>query len=149
MPLAAYFRNVGAALFALLMIVDFCLPRSPEVQSTDVPPPVIKIISDRKWPELVVLDTTKGDTAAVAPSPWDKDPPAPPTVREVPAGRAGTSTALALMSSQESRHGAPVEQKRRQMTSKHATRGARKYSPPQMAFTAHQGNYAWLGFRYW
>jgi len=147
MPLAAYFRNVGAALFALLLLVDFCLPGPPAPQRTAAPQPVIRILSDWKWPEPVIMDTTKVAAAAVAPSPWDQNPPAPPAVPGGPVSRASASTALAQMSSQDSRHARPVEQKRRQMTAKHAARGMRKYPQPQMAFTARQGDFAW--FRYW
>lgn len=152
MPLAAYFRNVGAALLALLWIADFYLPKPPLAQGAAAYPPVIRIHSDRKWPEPVIFDTTKVATAAAAPSPWDKDPPAPPTAREIPSNRAGTSAArdaLALMSSQDAHHMASVEQKKRQITAKHAARGTRKYPRPQIVFAARQGHYAWLGFNYW
>ncbi|WP_426424777.1 hypothetical protein [Bradyrhizobium genosp. A] len=149
MPLAAYFRNVGAALLALLWIASFYLPTPPLVQRAAEYPPVIRIHSDRKWPEPLIFDTTKVATVAAAPSPWDKDPPAPPTAREIPTNRdtSAARDALALMSSQDSRHMASVEQKKR--TANYGARGTRKYPRPQNVFAARQGHYAWLGFRYW
>ena len=60
MPLARYFFFVGAALLALLFIADAYLPKLPVAERTasvaDVS--VIRIHSDRKWPERVVFDTT-------------------------------------------------------------------------------------------
>src|SRR4051794_28813343 len=152
MPLAAYFRNVGAALLALLWIADFYLPTPPLAQGAAAYPPVIRIHSDRKWPEPVIFDATKVATATAAPSPWDKDPRAPPAAREISTNRAGTSAArdaLALMSSEDSRHMVSVEQKKRQLTAKYAARGTRKYSRPQIVFAARQRHYAWRGLTYW
>jgi hypothetical protein len=63
MPVVRYFLFVGTALLALLFIVDACLPQLPVVESantaantaTDLS--VIRIHSDRKWPERVEFDT--------------------------------------------------------------------------------------------
>jgi hypothetical protein len=58
-----YFVFVGGALFALLLIANACLPALPvaEVSSSSagVDRSVIRIHSDRKWPERVVFDTTR------------------------------------------------------------------------------------------
>jgi hypothetical protein len=67
MPLAAYFRNVGAVLLALLLIADFYLPASPVVQKAEVYRPVIRIFSERKGIEPVIFDTTQVVFAAVTP----------------------------------------------------------------------------------
>ncbi len=69
MPLARYFLFVGAALLALLFIVDACLPKLLAVDSataaantakanTAADLSVIRIHSDRKWPERVEFDTS-------------------------------------------------------------------------------------------
>jgi hypothetical protein len=61
MPVLRYFVFVGAALLALLFVVAQAVPVSPTAQgvtdtaAADVP--VIRIHSDRKWPERVVFDT--------------------------------------------------------------------------------------------
>ena len=72
MPLVRYFLFVGTALLALLFIVDACLPQLPVVESantaanantaTDLS--VIRIHSDRKWPERVEFDTSLPVTMA-------------------------------------------------------------------------------------
>ena len=62
MPLARYFFFVGAALLALLFIVDAYLPKLPaadsaSMASTAADLSVIRIHSDRKWPERIAFDT--------------------------------------------------------------------------------------------
>jgi len=58
MPLARYFFFVGGVLLALLFVVDAVLPKLPVADRTDTDLPVIRIHSDRKWPERVVFDTS-------------------------------------------------------------------------------------------
>jgi hypothetical protein len=57
MPLARYFSFVGGVLLALLLILDACLPELPVAAKATVYLPVIRIYSDRKWPERIVYDT--------------------------------------------------------------------------------------------
>jgi len=61
MLLARYFLSVGGILLALLFVADAIAPKVP-VAATDrndaaVNKSVIRIHSDRKWPEPVVFDT--------------------------------------------------------------------------------------------
>ena len=62
MPVLRYFVYVGAALLALLFVVAEAFPVLPTAQgvtdtaAADVP--MIRIHTDRKWPERVVMDTT-------------------------------------------------------------------------------------------
>jgi hypothetical protein len=60
MPLARYFFFVGAALLALLFVTDAYLPKLPVVAATDAVADlsIIRIHSDRRWPERVVFDTS-------------------------------------------------------------------------------------------
>jgi hypothetical protein len=59
MPLARYFFCVGGVLLALLFASNAYLPNLPMPASVDtsVDKSVIRIRSDRKWPERVVFDT--------------------------------------------------------------------------------------------
>ena len=67
MPLARYFLVIGGVLLALLFVVDAVLPSLPVADKTDaaVDMPVIRINSDRKWPERVVFDTSISAFTAV------------------------------------------------------------------------------------
>ena len=90
MPLARYFVFVGGVLLALLFVVGAVLPQLPDADANgagaQVDKSIIRIHSDRKWPERVVFDTSlptmvpaqslKAEAAVPA--------PAPTTVADVP-----------------------------------------------------------------
>lgn len=58
MPVVRYFLYVGGVLLALLFISDAYFPKLPAAEKVaDTDMPVIRIHSDRKWPEPVVFDT--------------------------------------------------------------------------------------------
>src|SRR4051794_19267298 len=61
MPLIQYFGGVGSFLLAALIAVNWCFP-APIAPQPDVPLDQkvhIRIHMDHKWPERVVLDTTR------------------------------------------------------------------------------------------
>jgi hypothetical protein len=61
-PIARYFVIVGGTLAALLLIAGWCLP-TPPAMFADRPialdRTIIRIKSERKWPEKIVLDTSQ------------------------------------------------------------------------------------------
>src|SRR5512140_2414386 len=64
MPLLRYFIFVGGALLALLFISTAYLPKMPDEVRADSGDPgfdrsTIRIHSERKWPERVVVDTNQ------------------------------------------------------------------------------------------
>jgi hypothetical protein len=73
MPVVRYFLFVGAALLTLLFIVDACLPKLPAADNVNTAAnmasdlSVIRIHSDRKWPERVEFDTSR-PTITAAPA---------------------------------------------------------------------------------
>ena len=76
MPLARYFFFVGAALLALLFVADAYLPKLPAAERTNVTAglSVIRIHSDRKWPEPVVFDTNLASVAPPTTGGWRRKP---------------------------------------------------------------------------
>jgi len=69
MPVLRYFVFVGAALLALIFVVGELFPVSPVAQGTKTAAadlPMIRIRTDRKWPERVVFDTSVPATAVAA-----------------------------------------------------------------------------------
>jgi hypothetical protein len=56
--MARYFLFVGGVLLALLFISDAYLPQEPFAVSANAEVPVIRIHSDRKWPERIDFDTS-------------------------------------------------------------------------------------------
>ena len=87
MPLVRYFFFVGGALLALLFVFNAYGPQLPVADQTEaaIDLPVIRIHSDRKWPERVVFDTS---VPAIVPAQLAKPEtaPAPATVAAVSAG---------------------------------------------------------------
>jgi hypothetical protein len=65
MLLLRYFFFVGGALLALLFAADAYLPKSPAIERATATADLsmIRIRSDRKWPERIVFDTTQPTTA--------------------------------------------------------------------------------------
>ncbi len=94
MPLVRYFVYVGGALLALLLIADAVLPQVPLpgnlTSGSDLP--AVRIRSERKWPERVVIDTTiplpapvkiaKTEVAPTPPQPGVADASAKARVRD-------------------------------------------------------------------
>ena len=72
MPVARYFLYVGGVLLVLLFAFDATQPKLPVATQTEaaaaavVDMPVVRIQSDRKWPEKVVFDT---NVPAIVPAP--------------------------------------------------------------------------------
>jgi len=151
MPLAAYFRNVGAVLLALLFVAYFTLPAPPVVAQTEVYPPAIRIHSDRKWPERVIFDTTTVIASAtpaaafaeIAASPEARDAPASPTNATV------VSEAFAMLSRPDLSHARPVDLDKTHLKQRHAARPARKHARPQIVMVARQRQFGWFDSRYW
>jgi hypothetical protein len=62
LPIARYFIFVGGVLAALLFVVGCYFPASPVIfsnQTTVFDKTIIRIRSERKWPEKIVLDTSR------------------------------------------------------------------------------------------
>jgi hypothetical protein len=139
MPLAGYFRNVGAALFALLLLADLYLPAPAIVQTAPVHSAAIHIHSERKLPAPVVFDTTQATVVAAVPAPWDRNPPAPPVAMN-PALRE----AFAQLKLPDPR-AATAEPRKRQPARRYA---ARTYAP-RTILAARQGQFGWFSLRAW
>jgi hypothetical protein len=63
MPVLRYFILVGGALLALLFVADAYAPAQPVAAKADSvvagDNPILRIRSDRKWPQAIVFDTTQ------------------------------------------------------------------------------------------
>jgi len=150
MPLLAYLWKVGTALLLLLFVSDYCVPRAPIPGQASVDRPAIRIHSDRKWPERVVLDTSTPVIVAAAPEISTAQASAPRHLAEPPVIRAevpAVANALAMVRTDVPPR-AVVEHKRTRKSQHIATRSKRQ-APPQMMLAGRQGQFAWFGYRYW
>jgi hypothetical protein len=58
-PIGRYIAFVGSLLPAIVLIADWYLPMAPTQSVTSrETEPIIRIKSDRKWPERIVFDTS-------------------------------------------------------------------------------------------
>jgi hypothetical protein len=80
MLVVRYFLFVGGALLALLFVADTWLPKLPAEQRADADLPVIRIHSDRKWPQAVVFDTSH---PTIVPAQTQASVPAAATVADI------------------------------------------------------------------
>jgi hypothetical protein len=81
-PIARYLIFVGCTLIALLLIAGWCLPTPPAMfadQQLAMDRAVIRIKSARKWPEKIVLDTSRPTMAPRA----IEEPPAAQSVQRL------------------------------------------------------------------
>ena len=84
-PLRGYFLWVGGALLVLLFAADSLLPAPPPsklIESHSTRPP-IRITSDLKGPEAVVIDTSQPDFLPVLPDKEIAAAPSPPLSSDV------------------------------------------------------------------
>jgi hypothetical protein len=93
MPVARYFLYVGAILLALLFVADAYAPKAPVVNATEISnatetgvnKSIIRIHSDRKWPERVVFDTNLPTIVPAQAAETTGSVPAPKQVTEISA----------------------------------------------------------------
>jgi hypothetical protein len=59
-PIGRYIAFVGSLLLAILFIADWYMPMAPTqiVTGREADKPIIRIKTDRKWPERIVFDTS-------------------------------------------------------------------------------------------
>jgi len=151
MPLAAYFRNVGAVLLALLFVAYFTLPAPQVVARTQVYPPMIRIHSDRKWPERLTFDTTMV-IASARPAEWDTEIAASPDAGEAPAiqpDAAGVREAFAMLPRPDLPHAKSVDHDKRYLKQRPAAKSARRHARPQIILASRQRQFGWFDSRYW
>jgi len=100
-----YFVFVGGALLALLLACAALLPKPPATEGTVVSAadaPSIRIHSERKWPDRIVLDTNASMPASTS----DSDKPVVLTPEA--AAKARTGEALAQLPTDEAKEAKQV-----------------------------------------
>jgi len=143
MPLLRYFGLVGAALLALLLIVAVALPM-PQAETAAMPSskaPPIRISSDVKWPERIVLDTTQPSTAP-PPMAHQMFAPKPASGDEAAKARARASFAQSVPLNAKSSSAAVVERQR-------AKRRIARQHPAHQAKMAAQQEHDGFGWLTW
>jgi hypothetical protein len=118
MPLVRYFFFVGGTLLALLFVVDATLPKVTEVEQVradvDTDKPIIRIHSDRKWPERVVFDTSLPTIVPASVAKPSAVVPAPATSAEA-SPKARVREAFAQFVLSEPKNTEPKPQRKRKI----------------------------------
>jgi hypothetical protein len=147
MPLARYFLYVGGALLTLLLILDACLTKFP-VMETHANLPVIRIHSDRKWPERIVFDTSL-PTIVPAPTAIVEDRvPGPGKVAYVSA-KEREREAFALMQPSDTTRLQPSDPGKRELKLQRQRKIAKRHVIPRSVLVARQPRFGWFGNMIW
>jgi hypothetical protein len=149
MPLARYFVFVGGVLLALLFIFDAFQPKLPVADATDagVDKSIIRIHSDRKWPERVVFDTSLPTIAPAQTVKAQAAVPAPATVADVPA-KVRVREAFAQLPF-DPKQAQPSEPKRPEQKLQRKRKIVKNRAPPPVMLVAQQPRFGFFGNSIW
>jgi hypothetical protein len=149
MPLARYFSIVGGVLLALLVILDAYFPALPVAAKPKVYLPVIRIYTDRKWPERIVYDTNLATIVPASIARTDADAILHTAEMIVDASAAARELeAFAMLSSSVDRmQGAST--KVQEHKPRHYRKVTRKRVPaPRIAMARHL-QFGWFSRSFW
>ena len=148
MPLARYFLYVGGILFTLVFILDACLTRLPVTESAHVNSPVIRIHSDRKWPERIVFDTTL-PTIAPAQATIAEGRAASPVAVPDASAKEREREVFALMQSSDARRLQPSDPGRRELKPQRPRKVVKRHVPARSVLVWRQPQFGWFGNNIW
>jgi hypothetical protein len=149
MPLARYFVFVGGVLLALLFIFDAFQPKLPVTDATEagVDRSVIRIHSDRKWPERVVFDTSLPTIVPAQTVKAQAAVPAPATVADVSAKARVRETFAQLPF--DPKQARPSEPKKPEPKLQRKRRIVKNRAPPPVMVVAQQPRFGFFGNSIW
>jgi hypothetical protein len=146
MPLARYFSYVGGVLLALLFILDAYLPKMPVAGKANDHEPVIRIHSDRKWPERVVYDTSLPTIVPAQVANTEARVPSPPAIADVPAKARGREAFAQLQRADAVK---VQEPKRREAKLRRERTIAKRRVASPTRLVARQPQFGWFGNSVW
>ena len=150
MPLARYFSCVGGVLLALLFILDACVPKLPASAKAKVYPPLIRIYSDRKWPERIVYDTSLPTIVPTSIARVEGIVQAPEISAETSI--AATERAAFAMLTPSGEQLQTSNMQKRELKPRHQVKIVRKRAPPsRFAMARHPqfSPFGWFGRNFW
>jgi hypothetical protein len=148
MPLARYFLYVGGVLLTLVFILDACLTRLPGRESAHANSPIIRIHSDRKWPERIVFDTTL-PTIVAAQAAIAKDRVTSPAAVTDVSVKEREREAFALMQPSDAKRLQPPDPGRRELKQQRPRKIVKRHVPPRSILVARQPQFGWFGNTIW
>ncbi|MFG3593766.1 hypothetical protein [Bradyrhizobium sp. RDI18] len=148
MPLSRYFLYVGGVLLTLVFILDACLTRLAIRESAHVNSPIIRIHSDRKWPERIVFDTTLPTTVPAQATIAEDRVASPAPVTDVSV-KEREREAFALMQPSNAKRLQPSDPGRRELKPQRPRKIVKRHVPPRSVLVARQPQFGWFGNTFW
>ena len=148
MPLARYFFYVGGVLLALLFILDAYLPELPVAARANIHLPVIRVHSDRKWPERIVYDTSLPTIVPAPVASKKADVHIPTTVADVSI-KVKEREAFAQLQSSDAKPLQLTDRKKRELKLQHERKIAKRRAVPPTMLVARQPKFGWFGNSAW
>jgi hypothetical protein len=146
MPLLQYFLYIGGVLLGLLFILDAFLPKLPIPVATHEHVPVIRIASDRKWPERIVYDTS---LPTIVPAQAVTIALGLPVPEKDAAASAGIRQSFAQLQLSEAGQPRPVDARNRDAVHPHGRKIAKRRAPPRTFVAVRQPQFSWFGANIW
>jgi hypothetical protein len=146
MPLAQYFSVVGGVLLAALFILDAWFPKPPAVEKAQANLPIIRIHSDRKWPERVVYDTSLPTIVPASIASASATARAPETIAAVSASTR-VREAFAMFQTPTAQLRETNTKAREPKLPHHKL--ARKRTPAPRVMMARHFEFDWFGRSFW
>jgi len=148
MPLVRYFLYVGGVLLTLVFLLDTCLTRLPVIEGSHVDSPIIRIHSDRKWPERIVFDATR-PTIVSAPTAVVEDRVVSPATASGVSIKEREREAFALMQPSDAKRLEPSSPGRRELKLQRPRKIVKRHVTPHSVFVARQPQFGWFGNTIW
>jgi hypothetical protein len=148
MPLARYFLYVGGVLFTLVFILDACLTKLAVSERSHVNSPVIRIHSDRKWPERIVFDTAL-PTTVPAPTVIVEDRVAEPAPVADASAKEREREAFALMLPSDAKRLQSSDPGKRELKQQRQRKSVKRHVMPRSVLVARQPQFGWFGNNIW
>jgi hypothetical protein len=148
MPLARYFLYVGGVLLTLVFILDACLTKLPVMERAHVNSPIIRIHSERKWPERIVFDSALPTTVPAQTAIVEDRVSSSATVADV-AVKEREREAFALMHPSNAKRLEPSAPGRRELKQPRQRKIAKRHVIPRSLLVARQQQFGWFGNNIW
>ena len=148
MLLARYFFYVGGVLLALLFVLDADLPKAPVAERANANLPIIRIHSERRWPERIVFDTSLPTIIPPRIASGERSIPVPPAATDVSV-KARQRDALAQMQPSNAKQLEPSAPGRRELKPQRQRKIVKRHVMPRSLFVARQTQFGWFGSTIW
>ena len=148
MPLARYFLYVGGVLLTLVFILDACLSKLPVMARAQANSHIIRIHSERKWPERIVFDTTLPTIVPAQTAILEDRVAGPVTVADI-AVKEREREAFALMQPSDAKRLKPSALGRQELKPQRQRKIVKRRVIPRSRFVARQPQFGWFGNTLW